>query len=394
MLYKKKIIFRGPKYIFYFFCLIFFNVIGALAKAFCEKYRDVWIVSERGVDARDNAYHFYKYVRENYPKIKCYYIIDKNSADYDRVAKYGNIVNYRSFKHNLLFSVSDYKISTHIMGYSPDVLCYTRLQRLGLFGGKIVFLQHGIINSDIEWMFYPRTRLDLFVSGAEKECEAIKSRFGYPEGVVKLLGLCRYDALEDESANKKQILLMPTWRGSFTDMTKAAEFKATDYFKNYNALINNKTLLEFLQQEDLKLIFYPHYEAQKFLNTFEADGDRVVLASFEEFDVQTLLKQSKLLITDFSSVFFDFAYMGKPCVFFQFDEDVYRAENYAKGYFDYISDGFGPVFDSVKDTVRYITDCAERQFCIEDIYKDRINGFFGIRDRNNCKRNFEAIMNL
>ena len=41
------------------------------------KKHDHWILIERGQDARDNAYFFYEYLKENHPKQKVYYIIDK-----------------------------------------------------------------------------------------------------------------------------------------------------------------------------------------------------------------------------------------------------------------------------------------------------------------------------
>ena len=104
MSHFKRLIIRAPKYIWYLFCLVIFYPIGRIAKVLFPKYRDVWIVSERGSDARDNGYHFFKYIRENHPEIKAYYIIEKKSADYHKVAKLGNIVKYKSLKHHFLFA--------------------------------------------------------------------------------------------------------------------------------------------------------------------------------------------------------------------------------------------------------------------------------------------------
>ena len=70
MSHFKRLIIRAPKYIWYLFCLVIFYPIGRIAKVLFPKYRGVWIVSERGSDARDNGYHFFKYIRENHPEIK------------------------------------------------------------------------------------------------------------------------------------------------------------------------------------------------------------------------------------------------------------------------------------------------------------------------------------
>ena len=69
----------------------------------------------------------------------------------------------------------------------------------------------------------------------------------------------------------------------------------------------------------------------------------IIIADKDTFDVQDLLIRSQILITDYSSVFFDFAYMKKPEIFFQFDNERYRNSHYKEGYFSYELDGFGKV---------------------------------------------------
>lgn len=389
MSHFKRLIIRAPKYIWYLFCLVIFYPIGRIAKVLFPKYRGVWIVSERGSDARDNGYHFFKYIRENHPEIKAYYIIEKKSADYHKVAKLGNIVKYKSLKHHFLFAVSDYKISSHIFGYSPDVLSYNRFQKLGLIKGKLVFLQHGIIVNDIEWMFYPKTKLDLFVCGARPEYEAVIKRYGYPSGVVKYLGLCRYDALNKPCVLKNRILLMLTWRIDVCAVGNRDKFTQSEYYRKLQSFINNQNLIDYLDKNDLELVFYPHFEIQRFLKDFHSVSPRVIIASFNDYDVQELLMNSKMLITDFSSVFFDFAYMGKPIVYYQFD-DIH----YAHGYFDYGRDGFGPVLKTEDEVINYLAEKVNDGFLVDDMYKARAETFFEIRDDNNCERNFNAILSL
>lgn len=390
----KKLIMRMPIYVWQLICLFVFYIIGYAAKLIFPKYRNVWIVAERGEDARDNGYFFYKYVRQRHPEINAYYIIDKMSVDYHKVASLGNVIQYKSFLHHLLFAVSTHKISSHIFGYSPDVLCYNKFQKLGLIRGKIIFLQHGIIKDDMKWMFYPNTVLDLFVCGAKPEYEAIKSRYGYPDGVVKYLGLCRYDALLEPHEVKKRILLMPTWRIDICEVGNRGNFTKSKYYRAYQNLINNPKLISFLENNDYELVFYPHFEIQRFLGDFSSESSRVTIASFKEYDVQELLMSSKMLITDFSSVFFDFAYMGKPVVYYQFDEKEYRENQYDSGYFSYRRDGFGPVFDIENETVDYVIEEFDNGFSLEKIYAERAENFFEFRDNNNCKRNFDAVASI
>jgi len=116
---------------------------------------------------------------------------------------------------------------------------------------------------------------------------------------------------------------------------------------------------------------------------------RVIIASFNDYDVQELLMNSKMLITDFSSVIFDFAYMGKPIVYYQFD-DIH----YSHGYFDYGRDGFGPVLKTEDEVINYLAEKVNDGFLVDDMYKARAETFFEIRDDNNCERNFNAILSL
>ena len=52
----------------------------------------------------------------------------------------------------------------------------------------------------------------MFCTSTQAEYDYLNKVYGYPKGYVKLTGLCRYDNLNNFTVNKKQILLMPTWR--------------------------------------------------------------------------------------------------------------------------------------------------------------------------------------
>ena len=79
-----------------------------------EKYKDLWLIAERGIDARDNAYYLFKYITANHPEINIAYAITKDSADRERVEKLGRIINHNSFEQYISLVLSKVKISTHI----------------------------------------------------------------------------------------------------------------------------------------------------------------------------------------------------------------------------------------------------------------------------------------
>ena len=357
------------------------------------KYRghSIYLISERGTDARDNGYHMYRYIRQNHPELEAYYVIDENSPDMPKVVPYGNVVRRKSIKHYLLFIAAEYKISTHIAGYSPHIFFYTKYVNKIHWRGKKIFLQHGVIINDLKALYYEKTLVDLFVCGAKPEYEFIASHFHY-NGQVKYTGLARYDALH-ELELKPQILLMPTWRIYLKKLSEDT-LAESEYVTRWNQVLNDERLITAAKQAGVQIVFYPHYEAQEFIKIFTSTDPSVVIADFAHYDVQQLLKQSQLLVTDYSSVFFDFAYMKKPCIYYQFDTERFYSEHYAKGYFDYDTMGFGPVTQEHARLVDYLIGYLENSFHMQEHYQQRINGFFALYDQENCKRIFEEIQKL
>lgn len=359
-----------------------------------EKYHHLWIISERGTDAGDNGYHLFKYIREHHPKINIKYIISSGAPDRPKVEKLGEVINYRSFSHMLAFVLSEVKISTHIMGFSHDMYFFRELDRKKRIKGKKIFLQHGIIKDDIPYLYASENNLDLFVCGAGKEYEYIRDRFGYPAGVIRFLGLCRYDALlrGEERRESRMILLMPTWRTYMERVSKAA-FKQSRYFQAYQSLLGSRRLHAILKKYGYRLKFFPHHEMLPYLDCFDTVGGSVFLAEKTE-DIQKNLIKADLLITDFSSVFFDFAYMGKPCVYYQFDKEEFRSGHYLDGYFSYEEDAFGPVVYEEDELLQKLEAYMKNGCKSEELYRMRADDFFTVRDRNNCRRNYDAIQSL
>ena len=183
---------------------------------------------------------------------------------------------------------------------------------------------------------------------------------------------------------------MPTWRANLINLSNE-EFAKTDFFLKWNSLLQNSKLIEICRTKRIKIKFYLHYQFQKYSLLFE--GNEVVqVVKYGEETVQALLKETALLITDFSSVFFDYTYMNKAVVFYQFDESTFSQAHYEKGYFDYRRDGFGPVCLEEDEVVSNILDLIGKDFKNSEEYQKRSDIFFEFKDKNNCQRTFEAIM--
>ena len=133
---------------------------------------------------------------------------------------------------------------------------------------------------------------------------------------------------------------------------------------------------------------------QSFLDSFDIKNSRIRTAKFPEYDVQELLKESAYLITDYSSIAMDFAYMKKRLMYYQFDYDDFRKGQYPEGYFSYEKDGFGKVCTSLDEALKEFESAVKCGFENPEMYKKRHDEFFDLYDDKNCERNYNAIKAL
>ena len=324
-------------------------------------------------------------------------LIGKKSPDYKKVAKYGNIVRFRSIKHWIYYLSCKYNISSQKNGNPAQALFYVLHVKLNLFNNR-VFLQHGIIMNDNNYVHYSETKFKYFICGAEKEYEYVKSHFGYPEGSVLFTGLARHDYLiKNATVKNNQILIMPTWRswlGRETNrLSKQESFTETEFYKNWNGLLNDKEFIDFIEANNIKVKFYPHINMQKYLSCFKPGSSNIELVSADT-DIQKMLKESALMITDYTSATMDFALLKKPIIYFQFDQKEYREKQYTEGYFDYEKDGFGPVTKNIKGTVSSIRNSwGGKSFKNEPVFTNRASAFFKNENskQTNCQKIYESI---
>lgn len=367
-------------------------LLYAAVKAVCgmllfrKRFADIWLFSERGCDACDNAWALFRYVRERHPERKAYYILDKNAVCREKVEGTGRILKKGSLRHAFYYFLPTAKISTHILGASPDTALFASRagKRFLRAPGISVFLQHGVTKDDIPALYAKHTSVDLFVCGAAPEYEFVKSRFGYPEGAVRYLGLARYDALH-ASVPERAILFMPTWRETLSALSPA-DFAKTGYFSALRRILSDKELSALLEKENVRLVFAPHPEMRKFSHFFHASGDRISVCME---DIGAAVRACAALITDFSSVMFDFSYGERPVVYLAMEGLM--LPNYPAGYFDRERDGFGPLARDEAELRQILADIIRNDFHMKAEYKARAAEFFPLRDGHNRARNVEAI---
>ncbi len=383
------------------FALIQFLIIlpfALIGKMFLKNY---WLICEDKNEARDNGYWLYKWIRENHPEQKLIYAINKKCVDYKKVKDIGKVISYGGWIHWFWYIVAEKNISSQKGGKPNAAVGYLFEVAIPIWKHKRYFLQHGVIKDDLKWLYNACCKFSLFVTSTIDETKSIQENYGYPEGVVQCLGLARFDSLHDFVVDNDLILVMPTWRRWLANPIKSnknldnlKDFSKTDYCIKWNEFLNSQELHLLLKKYDKKIIFYPHRNMQKFIGYFNTEFDNIKIANSKEYDVQDLLKKAALLITDYSSVFFDFAYMLKPVIFYQFDEKKFRENQYQTGYFDYSNNVIGSQVVEIEKLLNFIDLNIKNQFKLPDENKQQIKNYFKFYDSENCKRNYEAINKL
>ncbi|MGL4548993.1 CDP-glycerol glycerophosphotransferase family protein [Eubacterium aggregans] len=380
----------------------FFLFLFALIQARVFKFKrgDFWLICEDKNEARDNGYWLFRYVCEKHPEQDIVYAINPESPDYNKVKLIGQVVAYGGFRHWIYYLAASVNISSQKGGKPNAAVCYL-LEVYGVLKNKRVFLQHGITKDDADWLYYKNTKMRLFVCGARPEYDFVKERFGYPDKNVAYLGFPRYDALHNAKMKRNRVLIMPTWRKWIADEDRhtiklegSKSFEDTEYYHAWIEFLTDRRLKNIVTENKLELIFFPHRNTQKYLTSFSLLDTPAVIADWKVWDIQELLKTSALMITDYSSVFFDFIYMKKPVIFYQFDYKRFRENQYAEGYFDYRNNPFGRSCDSLEKLYDELDVQIMRGFKIDKFFEDGHRNYFNIYDQNNCERNFETIKNL
>lgn len=377
--------------------LFLFLVALPIALIYRVKRKDLWLVCDNGQEASDNGFVLFKYICENHPEQDCVYAVYKSSKDFDKVKSTGKTIEYGSFMHWILYLTARVNISSQKSG-KPNYAVCNLLEVYGILNNNRVFLQHGVILTDIEFLYYQNTKMSMFVTSTRREWEYVNGKYGYPEGIVRELGLPRFDELHGITPNEGQILIMPTWREWLGEAALSKNLKKdlkgftqTEYFLRWNEVINSPQLKKLCEEKNCKIMFFLHRDAQRFADCFVSDNPYLTVCKYPQYNAGDLIKNSAFMITDYSSVQVDFAYMKKPLCYYHFDYERFSGEHYRKGYFDYSDDGFGPIFNDADALSSYVAERAEKAFQNEDIYLERHKQFFDLYDTENCRRNFEAI---
>ena len=377
---------------------LFLFILALLpARVMRQQRRHLFLICESGAEARDNGYWLFKFLREERPEVDAVYAIKRGSREYEKVAKLGPTIEYGSFRHWIYYLAAEVNISSQKYGKPNAAVCYLMEVVLGWLRNTRVFLQHGVIKDDLPFLHYDKTKMSLFCCAAEREYVFVRDTFGYPSNVVQYVGLCRFDTLHKFEAEKNLLLIVPTWR-MWLERNRRGNareaFLQSQYYRCWNELLQSKSFATLLQRYGKRAVFCLHRNMESFETAFSTDNPDISILRWQEADVPELLKQAGVMVTDFSSVAMDFAYMKKPLVYYQFDLEAFRSGHLPVGYFDYERDGFGDVCSRQEEVLAALEEIFQSDCMMKETYKARVERFFTMRDDKNCERTYTAVKEM
>lgn len=280
-----------------------------------------------------DTYCIFQYMQKH--GIKSYYVIWKENPLYKKLKKENQLKNILVMKRSCRENIKnnfDFFFLTWRKLFSAKAV----ITSFGELNKKITELLHknreiSYIHTDHGSIFlktfilsiglFSPNKFNKFLICSETESK-IFQRFGWDKNNLIKIGLPRWDLLKKEPQPQKNIFMMFTWRNSFgkwntnftTPLTK------TEYYKGIMAFIRNPKLQRLLKENNVKLIYTLHHslinQCREKLDFSDSHLEYVPCENISQY-----IGKADMFITDYSSLFFDFAFLHTPIVFYRPDFD-------------------------------------------------------------------------
>lgn len=363
--------------------------------------KKIWLFFDKIYKGGDSAEYIYRYAMQQNDGIKKYYLLDKDSADYARMIKEGYKPLVRnSLKHRLIFLNADMVIVSNSTVFAFND--YTA-ERSKLIRGDVHFdvacVQHGM---SVQKIALAQQRLrdntKLYFCASKYEIENLSKPVYDYQGydALHLTGVPRYDGLKDRA--EKIILISPTWRmQSALPVTKNEgvardynpNFKETNYYRVYNSLINDPRLLEAVEKYGYHIKYVLHPIVSPQYEDFDRNDSVEIIPAIGDMSYEKVFCESALMVTDYSGVQFDFAYMRKPVVYLH-HRDI--PQHYEEGTFHYDTMSFGEICHTNDELIDVLVEYMKNDCRMPELYRRRADDFFAYSDHDNCARIYEVML--
>ncbi|MEG0267997.1 MAG: CDP-glycerol glycerophosphotransferase family protein [Carnobacterium sp.] len=365
-----------------------------LIKPFVSE-KDYWIIGEKPLEARNNGWLFFCYLRENHPEINAFYVLDKSSSDYEKAVSFDSerILSFKSKKYIQFLLKAKVILTTQ----APYHIYPTRNPLwIDVIGAKQVLLQNNVLGLQPFKQSYDfLTKLfktDLFLVSSKHEKRYAIDTLGYSEQQVVLSGLARFDkllAIETPSQPSKQLLFFPA------DQEIGLHYQTESIertVKKFISVIENDNFKKFVETYHLTVTFALPHSMIGYFDQFIALGCTVVLQ--EQTDLLSLLNESSLFITDYHPLAFDFSFLTKPVCFFQ--PDVQDLDNEAtQSVNDFYSNELpGEITSNEDDLIYLLNQIGQNEFKMNRKNRQKADILLEYSDVQSNQRIYNAVSHL
>ena len=268
---------------------------------------------------------FEKLIEEGYENVR--FIIDEGNPSIEKIPpECRNHLIYRdSFRHLLEFFRCRTFIASETMDHSlrlriADKHVARKLRSRDL---NYVFLQHGVmymvsLDADVRVGFRPgERRKDRTVVSSEVEARHFIDLAGFLPENLYVTGLAKFDR-SYRSDDADLIMIMPTWR-RWESNEAHRDFENTGYYRMLERMVD-------AVPDDLldKVVIMPHPLMREMMNKAHTRLEKYMRPNMSHDEV---LRHTRLLITDYSSIAYDAFYRGANVIFCWEDRDECM-ENY------------------------------------------------------------------
>lgn len=381
------------------FVLKAFRVIFVLMGKLPKKEKLVIFESFHAKQYSDSPRALYEFMKLNQPDFNLVWSVDKSAETLFNEFNVPYIRRF-SFKWFLEFPRAKYWINNvRLPNWMPKPK-----------GTIYIQTWHGTplkkLGTDIEEIHMPGTSTEAykknFISEANKwdylispnlySTEIFTRAFEY-DGKVIESGYPRNDILSNYSSTlisslkqklgipkeKKVMLYAPTWRDN--------EFYQKGKYKFEFQFDLDKWKEEF--SADWVLLSRMHYLVAE---NFDFSSHKGIVYDVSTYpDIRDLYLVSDLLITDYSSVFFDYAILNRPIIFFMYDFQVYRDQ--LRGfYIDIEKEAPGPIVQNETNLFKAINEIKDSQMIIDSAFMKFKTKFNALEDGNASERVVNAFL--
>ena len=267
-----------------------------------------------------NAYTVFKYyLKQNYTN--AYYIINieselfKNLNEHNETKNLILINNTENIFDNLFHYILNSKIlvQSYLLYDFQYIINNVPYLKYFYINHGITYFKSNFISPEFRYVKEEKRNI---ITSSPYEYNILLNKFNYSPSYIYKAGIARYDAYKTLEINKSEndcILITFTYR-----MYNKSIFENSSYKRNLEKLLNEKSLIKFLMEKKIELIYVPHHN-ELFLNKTLQQKKFNYAKIVGQNDLTQYIKKCSLLVTDFSSISFAFMFLYKPILFYLID---------------------------------------------------------------------------